>query len=100
MKLPVFVVHQSNMTIKRWNPPDENAARGAGYTEADVVMGIWHPASDPQVNPDREELMTYKAKIIKNRISGALSEELAFKLNTSLTLDDPVVLDRIAAGLF
>jgi len=99
MQLPVFVVHQSNMTRKRWESVDENSARGAGYTEADVVMGVWHPASDPKVNHDRDTWQTFKAQVIKNRISGALSEQLTFKLNTSLTLDDPVTLDRMTMGL-
>jgi len=99
MQLPVFVVHQSNMTRKRWESVDENSARGAGYTEADVVMGVWHPASDPKVNHDRDTWQTFKAQVIKNRISGALSEQLTFKLNTSLTLDYPVTLDRMTMGL-
>lgn len=89
--LPVFVVHQSNMTRKRNESVDENSARGAGYTEADLVLGVWQPDDLP--------VGKYKARVIKNRISGVLSEELTFQLNSSLTLDDPVTLDRMTLGL-
>ena len=88
LKLPVFVVHQSNMQKKRTEAVDENSARGAGYTEADLVMGVWQP-----------DAHTWKAQVIKNRISGVISGELTFKLNTSLTLDDPVSLERTTLGL-
>lgn len=95
MELPVFVAHQSNMTIKRWEPPDEGAARGAGYTEADAVIGIWHPASDPSKNPSYEDQRIFKAKVIKNRIAGKLSEDLEFQLDSALKLWDPVRVERL-----
>ena len=99
ISLPVFVVHQSNMTRKRFEPVDENSARGAGYTEADLVMGVWHPASDPKIGNPKAIASTFKAQIIKNRISGVLSEELSFDLTGSLIMYDPVLIDRMNAGL-
>jgi replicative DNA helicase len=99
MELPVFVAHQSNMTIKRWEPPDEGAARGAGYTEADAVIGVWHPASDPSRNPTPEQERIFKARIIKNRIAGKLSSELEFQLDNALLLWDPVAVDRLRLPL-
>lgn len=92
MELPVFVCHQSNMTIKRWEPPDEGAARGAGYTEADAVLGIWHPGSEPGSTRDQH---IYKAKLIKNRIAGTLSDELTFQMDNALLLWDPIATDRL-----
>lgn len=99
MELPVMVAHQSNMTIKRWEPPDEGAARGAGYTEADAVIGVWHPASDPSKNPSPEAERTYMARIIKNRIAGSLSSPLEFQLDNALILWDPVMTERLKLPL-
>lgn len=95
IEMPVFVAHQSNMTIKRWEPPDEGAARGAGYTEADAVVGIWHPSSNPAVRASPDEERIYKARIIKNRISGKLSEDMDFQLDNALRLWDPVRTERL-----
>ena len=95
IELPVVVVHQSNMTIKRWQPPDEGAARGAGYTEADAVIGIWHPGSDPSVKTGPEGMRVYKAQIIKNRIAGKLSEPMDFQLDNALLLWDPIRVERL-----
>jgi DnaB-like helicase C terminal domain len=93
MELPVFVCHQSNMTIKRWEPPDEGAARGAGYTEADAVLGIWHPGSNPALTAYDQHI--YKARLIKNRIAGTLSDELTFQMDNALLLWDPIATDRL-----
>ena len=99
LEMPVFVAHQSNMTIKRWMPPDEGAARGAGYTEADAVLGVWHPASDPSRNPTPEQQRIFKARMIKNRIAGHLSDDLEFQLDNALLLWDPVAVERLKLRL-
>jgi hypothetical protein len=100
IELPVVVVHQSNMTIKRWEPPDEGAARGAGYTEADAVIGIWHPGSNPAVKTSREDQRIFKAQLIKNRITGKLSEPMDFQLDNALLLWDPVAVERLRLDVF
>ena len=42
----VFLLHQTNRVEKVWDPPTEDSARSAGYTEADVVIGIGTRYSD------------------------------------------------------
>jgi KaiC/GvpD/RAD55 family RecA-like ATPase len=37
------VLHQTNKSLRHGDAPDEDAARYGGFTEADVVIGVWRP---------------------------------------------------------
>jgi len=49
-EMRVFVLHQTNRLEKKWNPPTEDSARFGGYTEADFVLGMWRPHTDPDLD--------------------------------------------------
>jgi replicative DNA helicase len=49
----VWVLHQVNKTLKHGHSPDEDSARYGGFTESDIVIGVWRPHRwDPQVKTD------------------------------------------------
>ena len=68
-EMRVFVLHQTNRSEKKWRPPTEDSARFGGYTEADFVVGMWRPHTDPEL--DFWEAINLKHKVrfnvIKNR---------------------------------
>jgi len=37
------VLHQTNKSLRHGDAPDEDSARYGGFTEADVVIGVWRP---------------------------------------------------------
>jgi len=37
------MLHQTNKSLRHGDAPDEDAARYGGYTEADIVIGVWRP---------------------------------------------------------
>ena len=39
----VWVLHQVNKTLRHGNSPDEDSARYGGFTESDIVIGVWRP---------------------------------------------------------
>ena len=89
-EMRVFVLHQANRQEQPWQPPTENSARGAGYTEADFVVGLWQKWRDPDI--DYTDLLFEKDKmylnILKNRAYGRLghSREYRFFLRPDLML--------------
>jgi replicative DNA helicase len=102
-ELPIFMVHQSNMRINPWEPPTENSARGAGYTESDAVVGFWMPSKDPELSPlERSNLAgTVNMNVIKNRINGRTTfTPLEFRLQPSLRLKDMMVSDHEQVTVF
>lgn len=70
--MAVYLVHQSNMSRESWEMPLDSSARFGGYTEADVMVGLWQPARDPEMptalkeQKDNELLLT----VMKNRTVG------------------------------
>lgn len=37
------ILHQTNKSLRHGSAPDEDAARYGGFTEADIVIGVWRP---------------------------------------------------------
>lgn len=89
-EMRVFVVHQTNLREEPWKPPTETSARGAGYTEADYVIGIWQPGRDPDL--DYMDYQSLKGKlsvnVLKNRAFGDSwsGREIEFQLFDDLSL--------------
>lgn len=42
-QVAVWVLHQVNKTLKHGFSPDEDSARYGGFTESDIVIGVWRP---------------------------------------------------------
>lgn len=89
-ELRVFVLHQTNKLEDPWNPPTENSARGAGYTEADFVIGIFQKWRDPKadyltVQEDKNKL---HINVLKNRAFGDITgqRDFRYRLKPSLRL--------------
>lgn len=88
--MPTFVMHQTNKQEQPWNPPTENSPRGAGFTEADFVVGMWQPWRDPEI--EAVDYMFLRNQIwfnvLKNRAYGETSHrELKYILHPSLRLE-------------
>jgi KaiC/GvpD/RAD55 family RecA-like ATPase len=72
----VWVLHQVNKTLRHGFAPDEDSARYGGFTESDIVIGVWRPHRwEPQVKtetamPDivRDQLRKFFGiNLLKNR---------------------------------
>ena len=89
--LPVFVLHQTNKEERPWRPPTENSPRGAGYTEADFVVGMWQPWRDPDLNAVQGMVLRNQVwfNVLKNRAYGEMSHHpLRFLVKSSLRLEE------------
>jgi replicative DNA helicase len=89
-EMSVFVLHQTNKQENPWNPPTENSPRGAGYTEADFVVGMWQPWRDPDIEAVEYTFLRNQIwfNVLKNRAYGETSHrELKFNLKPSLRLE-------------
>ncbi len=89
--IPVYLVHQSNMRIDSWVKPDEASARGGGYRESDVVVGIHKPSRDPALTMgERQDLHPIlRLDVLKNRINGKENyAPIELELAPSLRLTD------------
>lgn len=90
-EMRVFVLHQTNKQELPWSPPTESSPRGAGFTEADFVVGMWQKSRNPDISD--ADYMYYKDKVnfnvLKNRAYGSLSgkRNLTFRLAPSLRLE-------------
>lgn len=97
-KMPVYVVHQANMKEEPWEPPTQNSARYAGFTEADLLVGVWVPG----MNPDPEELPfaqrqalegVFRFNVLKNRVNGQHPRgAIEARLDSSLRFRDLSVM--------
>ena len=67
----VFVLHQANKQEPRWLPPTDSSARNGGYTEADFVVGMWRPHTDPA-------LPTYEALALEDQVCFNVLKNRAF----------------------
>ncbi len=93
----VFLLHQTNRSEPVWDPPNEDSARGAGYTESDVVIGMWQPARDPKLGWIDQRALDGQVhfNVLKNRITGRTTfQPMIYKLDDDLRLVD---LSEVAA---
>lgn len=78
------ILHQTNKSLRHGDAPDEDAARYGGFTEADIVIGVWRPhkwqpkhkTDVPMTNIAVEYLKGYFGiNLIKNRPKIELHEQ-------------------------
>ena len=89
--MPVWVMHQTNRTEKQWDPPTADSARGAGFTESDVVVGMWQPGLDPELGMAERAVLENHIyfNVLKNRVTGKLTQApIRAKLRESLKIVD------------
>lgn len=91
-EVAVFLLHQTNRSEAEWDPPTADSARGAGYTEADVVVGMWQPGRNPKLGEiEKKQLEGYvRMNVIKNRISGRTtgSKDIELRMDSTLRFID------------
>ena len=92
-EMPVFLLHQTNRQESEWKPPTADSARGAGFTESDVVVGMWQPITDPDLGDmERTQLQgIVKMNVLKNRITGRTTRgksPITLKMTESLKIVD------------
>lgn len=91
-EVAVFLLHQTNRSEKEWDPPTADSARGAGYTEADVVVGMWQPGRDPKLGDVEKKSLEGKVlmNVLKNRISGRTTgaQDIELRMDASLRFVD------------
>ena len=89
-EMPVFLLHQTNMREDPWKPPTQNSARGAGYTEADFIIGLWQPGTDPELEDNMVRFFQNKLyfNVLKNRAYGLVRyEPIVYTLLPNLRLE-------------
>jgi KaiC/GvpD/RAD55 family RecA-like ATPase len=78
------MLHQTNKSLRHGDAPDEDAARYGGFTEADIVIGVWRPhkwqpknkGDQPMPQATVEYLRGYFGiNLIKNRPKIELQEQ-------------------------
>ena len=78
------ILHQTNKSLRHGDAPDEDAARYGGFTEADIVIGVWRPhkwqpknkGDVPMQQVTVEYLKAYYGvNLIKNRVKVHLHEQ-------------------------
>ena len=86
----VFVLHQANKQEPRWLPPTDSSARNGGYTEADFVIGMWRPHTDPKLDHIEEMALreTMCFNVLKNRAFFRESDKIVNYISPSLRLED------------
>lgn len=86
--IAVFSLHQANQKTEPWEPPTQSSAKGGGYTESDVVVGMWRPGWDPELSSTerRERQHDVSFNVIKNRITGRLAAKIPCVITQSLTI--------------
>jgi replicative DNA helicase len=84
----VFLLHQTNRTEPEWDPPTADSARGAGYTEADVVVGMWQPSRNPKLSVVERAAVDGEIhmNVLKNRINGRTTSGAPIRLRLEDTL--------------
>ncbi len=93
LDIPIFLFHQTNRTEPAHTPPTDKSARGGGFTEADFVIGMWQPASDPDLSIHERQAMwnLVRMTVLKNRYSGEQNmpwRPLEFERTDSLRFKD------------
>lgn len=70
----VYLLHQVSMSkYQQWEEPLADAPKGGGYTEADVMVGIWRPDFNPDP-PEHYPNGTFFMNVIKNRVTGQMTK--------------------------
>jgi replicative DNA helicase len=86
----VFLLHQTNRNEKRWQPPNEDSARFGGFTEADFVIGMWRPHTDPEL--DYWDAMSIKhhlnLNLIKDRVFFKERDKIEMMITPTLRIID------------
>lgn len=87
-KVGTLSLHQTNMRTEPWEPPHQGSARGGGYTESDIVMGLWKPGLDPDLSTETQwhRRNDLNMNVIKNRIFGELENKLRYKIDPALRI--------------
>lgn len=90
--IAVFLLHQTNRSEKEWDPPTADSARAAGYTEADVVVGMWQPGRDPSLSDTERKGLEGKVlmNVLKNRINGRTTsgKDIELRMDAALRFVD------------
>lgn len=90
--LAVFLLHQTNRSEPEWEEPTADSARGAGFTESDVVVGMWQPSRNPKLMATERAGMEGEVhmNVLKNRITGRTTgaKTIRLKLEDTLKLVD------------
>lgn len=95
-EVPVFVLHQTNRNEKEWDPPTADSARGAGFTESDVMVGMWNPWRDPNMGQAERASIQGQVwmNVLKNRVTGrTTANPIRLNLREDLKLVDLSALD-------
>ncbi len=87
-EVAVFLLHQTNRSEPEWEEPTADSARGAGFTESDVVVGMWQPGRNPKLmNTERSALEgEVHMNVLKNRITGRTTGAKTIRLKLEQTL--------------
>ena len=85
-KVGVYSLHQANMKTEPWEPVMQSSAKGGGFTESDVVVGLWKPGKDPELGTAARQARAndLNMNVIKNRITGRLEDELVTIIKPSM----------------
>ena len=104
------LLHQTNKSLRHGDAPDDDSARYGGFTEADIVIGVWRPhkwepktkSDSPMVDHTREYLKKFFGiNLIKNRPKIELNEQgYLVPIQASGKLDAPKnkVLEKVIPG--
>lgn len=87
-RIAVYSLHQANQKTEQWEPPVAGSAKGGGYTESDVVIGIWRPGWDPGMG-DVERRMAdndINLNVIKNRVTGRRIDKIECVITPSMEI--------------
>lgn len=87
-EVAVFLLHQTNRSEPEWDEPTADSARGAGFTESDVVVGMWQPARNPKLMNSEKLAMDGEIhmNVLKNRITGRTTGAKTIRLKLEPTL--------------
>jgi hypothetical protein len=87
-KVGVLSLHQANQKTEPWEPPVQGSAKGGGYTESDVVIGLWRPGWDPELGSieavRRENDLSIN--ILKNRVNGRYARNLEYVIGADMNI--------------
>jgi len=86
----VFVLHQANKQEPTWLPPTDSSARNGGYTEADFVIGMWRPHTNPKLGYAESLGLreTVCFNVLKNRAFFREAARIETHITSSLRLED------------
>ena len=87
-KVGIISLHQANQKTEEWEPPLPSSAKGGGYTESDVVLGLWRPGRDPELGDveSRQREPDLHINVLKNRVTGRTLKEMRFVISPSMRI--------------